>query len=301
MFRKIIILLAVSGFLFSIFMIFYGLKKPPAGPIPFAPAHSPYTNFVAGEGLVESPYKNIYIGVPFGELVDQVYVAVGDRVKKGDPLFKLDTRSLEAQLVQAKRELEVARVNFENKKTQYSFFERLKDRAAVSEQQYAVAFYDKESAQNEVAKSEAAVEVINTNIERSTIRAPIDGEVFQLNVRVGQYANLNPFDQMPLILFGDDNLYHLRIDIDEEDCWRIIPGADAQAFVRGNANITFSLKFEYVEPYIIPKRSLSGVDTERVDTRVLQLVYSFTRDSYPVYIGQLLDVYVDAQPNEAAA
>ncbi len=54
------------------------------------------------------------------------------------------------------------------------------------------------------------------------------------------------------------------------------------------------MKFEYIEPYVIPKKSLTGESTERVDTRVLQVIYSFHRGNFPVYVGQQMDVFIDA-------
>ena len=50
-----------------------------------------------------------------------------------------------------------------------------------------------------------------------------------------------------------------------------------------------------VEPYIIPKRSLTGGTTERVDTRVLQVLYAFTPEVLGAYVGQQLDVFIEAQ------
>ena len=47
------------------------------------------------------------------------------------------------------------------------------------------------------------------------------------------------------------------------------------AYLRGNRDFKAELTFAYVEPYVIPKHSLTGGSTERVDTRVLQVVYSF--------------------------
>jgi hypothetical protein len=57
----------------------------------------------------------------------------------------------------------------------------------------------------------------------------------------------------------------------------------------------------YTEPYIVPKKSLSGSDIERVDTRVLEVVYQFNREDLPVFMGQLLDIYIEAKPNEIVA
>jgi hypothetical protein len=51
-----------------------------------------------------------------------------------------------------------------------------------------------------------------------------------------------------------------------------------------------------VEPYVVPKRSLTGESTERVDTRVLQVLYRFDPAAMKVYVGQQVDVFVEAPP-----
>jgi hypothetical protein len=59
-----------------------------------------------------------------------------------------------------------------------------------------------------------------------------------------------------------------------------------------------------VEPYVVPKRSLTGDSNERVDTRVMQVLYSFNRADLPIYTGQLMDVYIEDrtdQPEKSAA
>jgi HlyD family secretion protein len=84
----------------------------------------------------------------------------------------------------------------------------------------------------------------------------------------------------------------VRVDIDETDAWRFRPGAPAVAFVRGNAELKSPLRFVRVEPYVVPKTSLTGDTAERVDTRVLQVIYSFNPAAFPVYVGQLMDVFI---------
>lgn len=300
MFRKIFLpLIAIFGIGISIFMIYYGSRTPEVKTILFPPPSSPYRHYIAGVGIIESVFKNINIGTFFPEIISNIYIKVGDIVKKETPLFKLDTRAFESQLAESKKQLELAKKDYENYSVQFKFYEKLKDKSAVSEQAYQNAFYNKELAQKRVKVAQANIEIVKTNIEKSTIRAPIDGEVLQLNIRIGEFANVNPFNQKALILFGDTKIFHLRIDIDEEDSWRLIKGSKATAFVRGNSRISIPLEYVYTEPYIIPKRNLSGSDIERVDTRVLQVVYKFEREKYPVFAGELLDVYLEAKPSEA--
>lgn len=56
-----------------------------------------------------------------------------------------------------------------------------------------------------------------------------------------------------------------------------------------------TMRFVRVEPYVVPKKSLTGENTERVDTRVLQVIYAIERTEYPVYVGQQLDVFIDGE------
>jgi hypothetical protein len=55
-----------------------------------------------------------------------------------------------------------------------------------------------------------------------------------------------------------------------------------------------------VEPYVVPKRSLTGDSTERVDTRVMQVLYSFKRADLHIFPGQLMDVYIEDRADRTA-
>jgi multidrug resistance efflux pump len=151
---------------------------------------------------------------------------------------------------------------------------------------------DLEVARTEVDRAGAEVQAARVEIERLTVRAPVAGHVLQVNIRAGEFAAAGPTAQ-PLMLVGDLDRLQVRVDIDENDAWRFQPGLAATAFVRGNPRLKTALSFEYVEPYVIPKKSLTGDSTERVDTRVMQVVYSFPRTALPVYPGQLMDVYIE--------
>lgn len=154
---------------------------------------------------------------------------------------------------------------------------------------------DIQIAQANVDSAQSQVEQAQTEIERRTIRAPVDGQVLQLNVRVGEYAATGAL-QEPLIMFGSVERLHVRVDVDENDAWRVREGAKATAYLRGNAKLKTDLTFVRFEPFVVPKKSLTGGSTERVDTRVLQVIYSFKRTDLPVYVGQLMDVFIDAPP-----
>lgn len=302
--------IAIIGAIIGLMVVFWSQKKQPVPPIPFRPPKSPYVHAIFGEGIIEASSRNISIGSPFSEVITKVYVIEGDKVKKGDPLFQLDTRQYEAQAKTLRNQIQASIISLENQKTQFGFYERLKDRRAVSEQQYEQTNYAMREAQQQVNVAKAELGQIETNIERSLVRAPLDGEILQVNIHIGEVApNVSPGNfqsilpygssQFPLILMGSVEPMNLRIDIDEEDAWRYQKEAPATAFVRGNSKIQFPLQFVRIEPYIIPKASFTGQTIERIDTRVLQVLYRFMSNAIPVYAGQLLDVYIEATPRSS--
>jgi hypothetical protein len=87
---------------------------------------------------------------------------------------------------------------------------------------------------------------------------------------------------------------HVRVDVDENDASRVSATTPATGYLRGNKNIKTPLTFVRFEPYVVPKKSLTGDTTERVDTRVLQVIYSFERNDLPIFVGQQMDVFIDA-------
>jgi multidrug resistance efflux pump len=147
-------------------------------------------------------------------------------------------------------------------------------------------------AQSEVDQAAAQASIARTEIERRVVRAPVSGRVLQVNIRVGEFAQAGSLLQ-PLMMVGTVVPLHVRTDIDEHEAWRVKTGAPATAFIKGNKDITFPLRFVRFEPYVLPKRSLTGDSQERVDTRVLQVIFAFDPGSMPVFVGQQVDVYIE--------
>jgi multidrug resistance efflux pump len=139
----------------------------------------------------------------------------------------------------------------------------------------------------------AQVEQTEIELQRLEVQALVDGEVLQVNVRPGEYVGAPP--NQALVVLGSVQRLHVRVDVDEHDIPRFRPGAPARAMLRGDPRREFALRFVRVEPYVIPKKSLTGDNTERVDTRVLQVIYAVEDAAVRVYVGQQLDVYIDGE------
>ena len=135
---------------------------------------------------------------------------------------------------------------------------------------------DLDVARAAVEQAEAEVAQISTEIERAIVRAPIDGQVLQVNVRAGE--RVSEQSQQALMVLGRTTPLHVRADIDEHDIAEFRHDAQAVLQLRGKNDRHYPLSFVRVEPYVVGKRWLTGDNTERVDTRVLQVIYEVGRD-----------------------
>ncbi|AWM36880.1 putative efflux pump membrane fusion protein [Gemmata obscuriglobus] len=162
-----------------------------------------------------------------------------------------------------------------------------------------------------VAQAQAQMEQTRTELDRLKVLAPrvrkpgadrtldpipsgdlVEFKVLQVNVRPGEYVGTTA-GQASIVL-GTVGRLNVRVDVDENDIGRFKPGMKGTAAPRGEPGTRFPLTFVRVEPYVVPKKSLTGGNTERVDTRVLQVIYVIDRADVPLYVGQQLDVSLDA-------
>jgi multidrug resistance efflux pump len=342
-------IIAIALIAFAVHHLSQAGTRVPELPPPIQPAESPFPNTVAGAGIVEPQTENISIGSPLPGVVVEVEVKVGQKVKAGGPLFRLDDRQLKAELAirqatlaDAQAQLErldaeprmeelppaearvrEAKADWENWEQQWARGEKLLTQRVMPEEEFfvrkqsaiqarerynrAVADYellkagaweyDKRVAQAAVDQAKVEVKQTETELDRLIIRALVNGEVLQVNVRPGEFVGAPP--SQALIVLGNVTQLHVRVDIDEYDIPRFVSDAPARATLKGQPNDFFPLTFVRIEPYVVPKKSLTGDNTERVDTRVLQAVYAIDTSGQRLFVGQQLDVFIDASPSAA--
>ncbi len=171
---------------------------------------------------------------------------------------------------------------------------------ASAKQQKEVLSAQRREAEAKLAQAKAALDGAKADLDKTVVKAPIDGAILKVNVRPGEYAQAGVLSDT-LMTMGSVDPLHVRVDIDEADSWRIHPDTPAIARMRGNAAISVALSFVRFEPYVLPKRSLSGDNAERVDTRVLQAIYAFDPGAFPAFVGQQVDVFIKAPSRAEAA
>ena len=305
MFKRLSVWLALAGILAAVLLV----KKvrhvePPPAPLA-EPAHAPFKDSIGARGIVESFQENVRIAPAAAGLVANVNVKVGDSVKTGDTLFEQDARDAEAlvkiqeaQIRRLQAQVELVEVALSDKKDSWERVEKLGANQVSSLDERQRARFAWQAATAQLAETRAELAAARVQLARSavqlellTVKAPRDGTVLQVNIRAGEYAALN--SQEPAILLGQIDELQLRADVDEDSASRVRPGCAAIAYLKGRRDIAIPLTFVRIEPYIVPKKSLTGESSERVDTRVLQIIFRFEKTQTPVYVGQQVDVFID--------
>jgi multidrug resistance efflux pump len=342
--RIVIPLVALAGATFATWTAYSAPQKVPAPP-PVEPPRAPYETTVGGAAILEpAAERTTALGTPFAGLVLEVFHGPGERVTKGEALFRLDDRPLLAERVvlearrgaaQAKLDrllalprkedippaearVEAARAAIGDRKEALDRLERASRAASgaipaedLERARWAVTLAEKALATSEadlvrvkepawapdvaearaaVAEAAAAIEENLRNSERAIVRAPFDGTVLERNVLPGEYATAG---RDALMLFGDLSSLRVRVDVDEESAPLVRANSKAVAVVRGFPEKPIALEFVRVEPWVRPKKSLTGATSERVDTRVLQVIFRLGPSDVPVYVGQQVDVFME--------
>lgn len=152
---------------------------------------------------------------------------------------------------------------------------------------------DLDAAKSDVAYQTANLEAIKNQLNETLITAPADATVLKINVQVGEAALTNRSD--PLMILGDLEECYVEISVDQNEISRLDFNQEATAFFRGIHNQPIALYFVRKKPLVVPKKNLTSASNERVDTKVVQLVYGFKKKRQCESVGSLMDVFIPTQ------
>ena len=300
LFKKATFYIAIAGIGATAVMASRMSTPTPEMTPPIEPSPKPYEVSVAASGIVEALSENVAIGVPEAGLVTKVHVKVWDSVKEGQPMFTLDDRELSARLKVNMANTKVAAATLARLQDQLARLKNVNDPRAVSQDEVRTKENDVAVAQAQLEAAQAQTGEDLVRLTRLTVRAPRAGTILQVNIRPGEYASATP--KNPALVLGDMDYLQVRADVDEQNASRLQKGQTATAYLKGDTTKPIELTFVRIEPYVVPKTSLTGSSTERVDTRVLQVIYSFERPAdRPVYVGQQVDLFVKSEIPAVAA
>ena len=331
--RKGLPVIAIAGLILAALFIWSGLperelEEPDREP-PRATGALANSARVAGAGVVEPSSETIAIGPAISGLVTAVSVEPGEYVTKGQPLFVVDTRAIRSRIAEtgatvgearaaireAQATIAEARAVEATASRQLALYRNIDDPAAVSQSEVIRAEGEASAARERrqlaetrlaaararLQSAQAQVESARTELDRATVRAPIAGEILAVNIRPGEYLSTSGgSNSQSFIEMGETRPLHIRVDIDEEQAPRVALGQPAIVSPRGAANRQVEASFVRAEPQVVPKRSLTNSAAERVDVRVLQIIYELPDTDGLFRVGQQVDAFIPARGSSPA-
>jgi len=256
-----------------------------------SPLETSFPNSVAGTGIIEAFGENINLAPYYDGKVEKIYVKVGALVRKGTPILKIDSIEEENELRVLKTESEEIKVNLEDAKLQLSDLQSIPDSRAINQQDLKRKKAQVKLLTAQYQNSHAKIAQLQSKISRCTLSAPSNGEILKINIKRGEYIYAT--SPTPAILMGNTKKLQVRVDIDEVNASKVYPGMPGQIVIKGNNSLKAPIKYIKTEPYITPKQNLSGNNDERVDVRVLQMIYELDPPIFPVYVGQQVSIFLE--------
>jgi len=324
--NQILVALAVLGVALGLWSVHVMQNDRKVQPPAFTPASNPYEKGIYANGIVEafqSSGENINVYPDVSGAVTKVLVSEGDTVDAGTVLFHLDDSVPQATANQQKAQADLAQAQIgvaeANLKTVQDQLD--KQQAAAAKDPKLVSKDVLDNARNAVAVARANLQaakqqyevMVKTHdsalatLDKYQIRALSTGTILTVNVAPGSYvSNQGVYDsytsaQKPALVMGNlGKGMAVRCYIDEILIHRLpdMSHAEARMIIRGT-EVSVPLKFVRVQPNVSPKIELSSQRAERVDVRVLPVIFSFDAPKdVPVFPGQLVDVYINEQTEQ---
>ena len=159
------------------------------------------------EGIVNSEVRAKISGYITDVLVDE-----GQKVKKGETLFKLETQSLNQDADAAKANVNAAQVEVDKLKP-------LVEKDIISNVQL-------ETAKAKLQQAKSSYNSIAANIDYANIKSPVDGYVGAIRLRRGNLVS--PSDQMPLTTVSDISKVYAYFSMNEKDYFDFIRDAEGK-------------------------------------------------------------------------
>lgn len=238
----------------------------------------------------------VTVGAQVSGKIEQLYVNIGQQVKKGELIAEIDSTTQQndvdiakAKLSSYQAQLKAARTSLNIAEKQYKRMQELKKKNAASDEDLENAQDAFETAQSKVAEIEASLKeteitlsTAETNLGYTKITAPLDGTIVSVPVKVGQTINA-AMDTPTIVQIADLDKMEIWIEISEGDIGNIKPGVKVTYTVLADMNKVYETTLASIDPAL----TLLTDDqyTETVDSS--EAIYFYGRLQVPNTDGKL--------------
>jgi len=201
---------------------------------------------------------------------------IGDFIKKGEVLARIDQRTPQNNLEQASADLDVAKVRLANAESQFLRSEKLHKEGSISDKAFEDAQEAFSSAKSQYVRSNVFLENAKISLDDTLVRSPIDGTIISRAAEVGQVIT-SPTSAVGggtlLMEMADLNKVRVRALIDEIDIGKINIGQEVTLRVSAYRDRKFTGVVSKIEPQAKEDQNVTTfpvlIDIENIDNLLL--------------------------------
>ncbi|MCW2066874.1 UNVERIFIED_ORG: macrolide-specific efflux system membrane fusion protein [Stenotrophomonas maltophilia] len=255
------------------------LRPAPPPPMQLAPVvRGNIEQVVEATGTLK-PSRLVSVGAQVSGRIETLHVKLGDKVKAGDPIADIDSRTQRNALLSAQAAQRTARANRDALATDLRQYELTlrRQQQLLASQLVARADFDAAKAKvdatreqitaldGEIVQRQTDVDIAQTNLEYTRITAPTDGTVLAVVARQGQ--TVNAVQSAPtIVMLGNQDVMTVYAEISEADVVHTTVGQEAFFTILGDAGRRYSSTLRDIAP---APESITNEDTSSLASPAL--------------------------------
>ncbi len=181
-------------------------------------------------GTVISDNEKI-ISSKFMGLIKKVYVKEGDFVKKGDPLYSIDSSNIDSLKKEALFNKEMLENTLANIKLNYERYKRLYEKDLVAKYELEQLKLQLDNTNKLLNIAKAKIKEVNTQYEYLNIKASNNGLIIKKSIKEGEIA----IPSIPAFILTDLDSLKIKTSIPESALQKVKIGTKVKVFIESLA------------------------------------------------------------------
>lgn len=216
----------------------------------FTVSRGTFLTRVSANGVI-IPIDRVEIKSKASGRIDEMPVEEGDFVKKGELICLLDQTDVQAEVDQAKANLEIAEVELSQSENSFKRQQKIFEKGLISEEAFDQAALALAQAKGKMVNARIILDQANIKLSETIVRAPIDGIILQKYVEEGQIIASgisNVGGGSPIADIANMKHVYVEAGIDEIDVGKIHIGQEAKVVAEAYPLESFAGKIIRIAP-----------------------------------------------------
>ncbi len=225
-----------------------------------APVIQTNINFAVNAAGEIIPAEQVSVRPEINGKIDQLPVDIGDTIKKGSLLFKLDDKELRQQQASNKTDIERAQLELEKAERDYERAQDLLADKLISQELFDDTKTTYELAKNAVDRAQKDLALIDERLTKTEVRAPFDCTVLTRPISVGQaVSGSGGFNSGTEVLtIADLNSMIINAHVNQADVPRLSVNQRVKVTVEAVPGLTVNGTVERIAPQATIKNNIKG-------------------------------------------